>query len=267
MPTGVFGWLFYFVRPSKHSMSKRNIERVFSKILSLKEQRHLRVAYYSHMILCIKEIILFSLLSRKHLRKRIVLLGQEHFYNAQAKQKGMIILTGHTGNWEFSPLFFHDLMGTNQSLYYCIRKSLRFEFLDRIFWERFKSAGFLIINKRDAIRQVRAAIKNQDVVFFPFDLKPKLNKTNLTANFLGQPSLTYSSAAYLANKYACPVLSITFYRVGKKQHVLEFYPEISCCAAENRKDNYLENTQRYNQRLEEMLLAHPEQWLWSYKRW
>lgn len=268
LPITIWGRLFYLVRPTKSSMAKRNIEKVFSKTLSSKEQRHLRLAYYSHMMRCMKEIFLYSFLPKRYLRERIVLRGMEHYYQAQTQKKGIIVLTGHLGNWEFGPLFFPGLIEEQETHYYCIRKSLRFGFLNRIFWNRYIKAGFRIINKRDALRQVHMAIKNGHVVFFPFDLKPpNCKKTHVIANFLGQPSPTYPSAAHAVAKLDCIVLSSTYYRLENKQHVLEFYPEIPQSVAPNRKEACLENTQNFNQRLEEMLLAHPEQWLWSYKRW
>lgn len=73
--------------------------------------------------------------------------------------------------------------------------------------------------------------------------------------------------AYLASLYDSCVLSITFYRTNKKQHVVHIYPEIKPVVYPDYKQTLVENTQLYNKRLEEMLLPYPEQWLWSYKRW
>lgn len=64
------------------------------------------MAYYSHMLTSIKEIILYSLLSKKTLEKRVKIIGIEHLENALSKGKGVLVLTGHFGNWEFAPLFF-----------------------------------------------------------------------------------------------------------------------------------------------------------------
>ncbi|HFD2334239.1 TPA: lysophospholipid acyltransferase family protein, partial [Legionella pneumophila] len=78
---------------------------------------------------------------------------------------------------------------------------------------------------------------------------------------------TNLSLAYLARIYDSSVLSITFYRTNKRQHIIHIYPEVEGVVNSEYKQTLIENTQLYNKRLEEMLLLYPEQWLWSYKRW
>lgn len=266
LPVSLLGRLIYCFMPLKRSIAKKNIDAVFAASLSPKERAHLLKAYYSHIVLCFKEIILLSLCSQRYLEQRVSSKGIEYFLEAQKKGKGILILTGHFGCWEFAPLFFLRKINKGAFSFYCVRKSLRFKFLDNIFIRRFERAGFSIINKNNALKMSRSALKNNDVVFFPFDLKPK-NESHLLTDFLGLQTATYPSAAYLADKLGCLVLSVTFYRVNKKEHVFEFYPEMNWIPCASRKEAYLENTKNYNQRLEEMLLPHPEQWLWSYKRW
>ncbi|MFS9391497.1 lysophospholipid acyltransferase family protein [Legionella pneumophila] len=104
--------------------------------------------------------------------------------------------------------------------------------------------------------------------FFPFDIRPSSKiKNRVNADFLGQKTSTNLSLAYLARIYDSSVLSITFYRTNKRQHIIHIYPEVEGVVNSEYKQTLIENTQLYNKRLEEMLLLYPEQWLWSYKRW
>ena len=108
----------------------------------------------------------------------------------------------------------------------------------------------------------------EGIVFFPFDLRPSEHtKDKVATNFLGQGTHSYTSLAYLVDRLKVPVLSVSFYRLNKKQHVLEVYPEMEWQTHIDKKQALVQNTQYYNNRLEEMLLAYPEQWLWSYRRW
>ncbi|KTD69201.1 MULTISPECIES: lysophospholipid acyltransferase family protein [Legionella] len=268
LPVNWVGWIVYFLMPTKYSIAQKNIEQVFHGLLSAYEKKRIAIAYYSHIFLCIKELFLMNFLTEKSLEKRVKLIGVEHLYNALKKENGVLILTGHLGNWEFAPLFSLNQVEKGAHHYYCVRKALRLSFLNSIFWGRFEKAGFKIINKNNALAETRLALRTKNVVFFPFDLRPPCHsKSSLSASFLGQPSKTYGSIAYLAHRLNCAVLSVSFYRLNKKQHIIEFYPEIPSDASKDKKQAYLENTEKYNKRLEEMLLAYPEQWLWSYKRW
>lgn len=257
----------FFIALQK-KQSEKNIDRVFQSSLAPSEKKRLCMAYYSHIIINIKEIILYALVSKKSLEKRIKVIGIEHLENALGKGKGILVFTGHFGNWEFAPLFFLDKFNGKDLDFYCVRKNLRFAFLDSIFLRRFENCGFKIISHKNAVSQTRRALKNRAIVLFPFDVCPSSKiKNKVKADFLGQKSETNMSLAYLAALCGSSVLSVTFYRTNKKQHVVHIYPEIKPVVCPDYKQTLVENTQLYNKRLEEMLLPYPEQWLWSYKRW
>ncbi|HAT1596691.1 TPA: lipid A biosynthesis acyltransferase [Legionella pneumophila] len=268
LPLTWFGRCAYFLSSYKRSNAKKNIDRVFQSSLSPAEKKRLCMAYYSHIITNIKEIILYALVSKKSLEKRIKVIGIEHLENALGKGKGTLVFTGHFGNWEFAPLFFLDKFNGKDHDFYCVRKNLRFAFLDSIFLRRFENCGFKIISHKNAVSQTRRALKDKAIVLFPFDVCPSSKiKNKVKVDFLGQKSETNMSLAYLATLCGSSVLSVTFYRTNKKQHVVHIYPEIKPVVCPDYKQTLVENTQLYNKRLEEMLLPYPEQWLWSYKRW
>ena len=226
------------------------------------------MAYYSHIIKSFKEIFLWAWISNKRLEKRVKIIGIEHLDQAAEKGNGVIMLTGHFGNWEFAPLFFLLKAPQYINRYYCVRKSLRFAFLDNIFLRRYEKEGCQVINKKNALRRVCVALKKNGAVIFPFDLRaPSWTKNKLMINFLGQETSSYASLAFLVDKVKPSVVSVSCYRLNNKQHVLEFYPELEWQPHEDKEQELLHNTQCYNDRLEEMLLANPAQWFWSYRRW
>src|SRR3989338_3668512 len=105
LPVTWLGWMVYFLRPFKKSSAKKNIERVFQNSLTGREKKLLSVAYYSHVIACIKEVILYAFVDKNRLAKRVTIIGIEHLNQAFQKGKGVLVMTGHLGGWEFAPLF------------------------------------------------------------------------------------------------------------------------------------------------------------------
>ncbi|CEG59041.1 lysophospholipid acyltransferase family protein [Legionella fallonii] len=262
------GRCVYFLSFFRNNQARNNIARVFGQILSPSAKKRLAMAYFSHLMTSLKEIFLFTWISNKRLAKRVQFIGIEHLHQATNEGKGVILLTGHFGSWEFAPLFFLVRAPQYTNRYYCVRKSLRFTFLDNILLRRYENAGCQIINKKNAVRRIYSVLQKQGVVLFPFDLRPAYHtKNKLRVNFLGQETSTYTSLAFLVDKLQSPVVPVTSYRLNKKHHVIEFYPEIEWEPYADKEQAFLHNTQRYNNRLEDMLLANPAQWLWSYKRW
>ncbi|MCC5792271.1 MAG: lysophospholipid acyltransferase family protein [Legionellaceae bacterium] len=268
LPISIWGRLIYFLSPYNRSNAKKNIERVFQSTLSAAEKKRLGIAYYSHILSSIKEIMLYALVSKKHLAKQVRIIGLEYLQDAISTGKGTLVLTGHFGSWEYAPLFLLEALDPKNTGFYCVRKKLRFAFLDSIFLRRFEHCGFEIINENNAVSQTRNALKKNAVIFFPFDVHPSSKvKNRVTTDFLGQQTDTNLSLAYLASRYQSCVLSIASYRTGKNQHVLQIYPEIKPLLNLDYQQTLVEQTKLYNKRLEDMLLPYPHQWLWSYKRW
>jgi len=49
--------------------------------------------------------------------------------------------------------------------------------------------------------------------------------------------------------------------------VLEFYPTIAWTEYPSTQEALYRNTKKYNEAIEQIILAHPEQWSWFHKRW
>lgn len=63
-------------------------------------------------------------------------------------EKGVLVVTGHFGNWEFAPLGgvlnFKEFKGQ----FHFIRRTLRFKFIERIMFKNYYQAGLNVIPKK-----------------------------------------------------------------------------------------------------------------------
>ena len=262
------GRILYYCVPNHKSVAFQNIERVFQDQLAPHQKKQLLMAVYSHVITSLKEIFLLSFIKDKHLKKRVALRGESHFLSALERGRGVVLLTGHFGNWEFAPLLgLPTIEGFSGQIHY-VRKKLRFKWMETLLFTRYLQRGMNIIMLHGALKEVRLAFKKNDAVFFVMDQKAgKMPGAGVHSLFLGHETSTYNSLALLVKKYQCAVVPVTTYRVDKKNHVIEFYPEIPWEAQAEPAAAIVNNTIKYVEKLEEILLAHPEQWIWNYKRW
>ncbi len=262
------GRCLYYCIPNHKSVAFENIERVFHGHLSHHEKKRLLIAVYSHALTSLKEIFLMSVISDKRLKNRVEFRGLEHFIDATKKGRGVILLTGHFGNWEFAPILGLPSIDAFKGQFHFIRKSLRFHWMDNILFSRYCRRGINIIPMGGALKKARAALKKNDAVLFVLDQKANTNpNTRITSLFLGQQASTYTSLAQLANENKCAVLPVFTYRLDNKKHVIECFEEILWEDDADPAESIRKNTRHYVQQLERMLLEHPEQWIWNYKRW
>ena len=268
LPVTLAGQFIYHCMPYRLSVIQKNIAQVFGEQLTTTEQTHLAKAFYSHLLTSIKEMIQLRFLSEKKLCDRVDVVGYERLLAVADQGKGVLVLTGHFGNWEFAPLGGIMNFKQFQGQFHFIRRTLGSKTLERILFRRYFQAGLNVIPKKDSLQQVCDVLEKNHAVVFVLDQHASLvNRDGIAAEFFGKKAGTYRSLASFSRHTGVPVVPAAGYRLPNGRHVLEFHEPIPWQDYPTTQESVYRNTLAYNQALERMVLAHPEQWLWLHKRW
>jgi len=90
--------------PYRKQVILANIDQVFGESLTSSEKQRLMAAFYSHFIRSVKEAIQLRFLPKKSLLKRVEVKGHEQVIELAELGKGVLVLTGHFGSFEFAPI-------------------------------------------------------------------------------------------------------------------------------------------------------------------
>lgn len=262
------GKFIYYCMPYRRPVVRANIKQVFGTQLTLTEQHHLAKAFYSHFATSLKEMLYLRFISEKKLRAQVEVKGYERLLAIAAQGRGILVLTGHFGNWEYAPiggiLNFQEFQGQ----FHFIRRTLGSKLIERILFRRYYQAGLHVIPKRNSLQQVCDALEQNHAVVFVLDQHASLaNRDGIAAEFFGKKAGTYRSLATFARHTGVPVVPAAGYRLHDGRHVLEFHEPIVWQDYGSTQESLYRNTLAYNQALERIILAHPEQWMWFHKRW
>ncbi|KTD17610.1 lysophospholipid acyltransferase family protein [Legionella jordanis] len=262
------GRFLYHFLPYRRSIVQANINLVFGHQLNAAQKKRLAKAFYSHMAMSIKEIVQLRFMSEKKLKERVDVKGYQRLLDIVAQNRGVLILTGHFGNWEFAPLGgilnFEEFKGQ----FHFIRRTLGSKALERLLFRRYYQAGLNVIPKKNSLDQVCNALDQNHAVVFVLDQHASLaNRDGVAVEFFGKKAGTYRSLATLARHTGVPVVPAAGYRLPNGRHVLEFHDPIYWQDYPTIQESIYQNTLAYNQALERIILAHPEQWHWLHKRW
>lgn len=268
LPVSWIGRFLYHYVPYRRQLIHANIDQVFGDTLTKTQKKHLVMAYYSHLVTSLKETILMRFRSQEWLRQKVRVVGHEHMLNVVAQQKGVLVLTGHFGNWEFAPLGgilnFKEFHGQ----FHFIRRTLRFKALERLMFQRYYQSGLHVIPKKNSLEQVCVALEQNHAVIFVLDQHASVvNRDGIAVEFFGKKAGTYRSLATLSRHTGIPVVPAAGYRLADGTHILEFFEPIPWTDYGTTQESLYRNTLTYNQVLERIILAHPEQWNWMHKRW
>lgn len=255
----------YKLIPYRKKVIWGNFDIVFSDHISFKEKKKLAIAYYQHLIKCIIEFIQFRGMSDKKIGDRITIKGMEHILPMLKENKPMLFLTGHFGNWEVclnSWPIKHPIVKNKLSI---IRKKLNPAWLEKLMYQQCRKSGIVVLSNDRGLKKIITGFKKGISFLFVFDQYAHPTE-GLLANFFGKPTGTYKMAAQLAVKYQLPIVCVSGYR-DNNNHTVEIHSPLSWIKATTPEEEIRLNTQAFNHVIEEIILKHPDQWIWSHRRW
>ena len=189
--------------------------------------------------------------------------GLDDYLAAQARGKGVLVVTGHLGAWELSS-FYHSLMGHPMGM--VIRR------LDNRRLDDFVNGirclhGNQVIHKDDFGRGLLLAMHSGQTVGILMD-------TNMTppqgsfVKFFGLDACTATGLAHVARKTGAAVLpGFMLWERSEGRYVLHFGPEIQIPHTANASADILAGTQLCTRAIESWIRRYPDQWLWIHRRW
>lgn len=268
LPVTWAGLFLYYLIPYRKKLILANIEQVFGSTLTYEHRIHLTKAYYSHLATSFRETLQLRFMNEVALKNKVKVLGHQHMLDVIAEQKGVLVVTGHFGNWEVAPIGGVLNFKKFQGKFHFIRRTLRFKALERMVFKNYYKAGLNVIPKKNSLDKVCAALEKNHAVIFVLDQHASLvNRDGIAVEFFGKKAGTYRSLATLARHTGVPVIPAAGYRLPNGTHVLEFHKPIYWQEYDTTAEALYQNTLSYNQALEQIILANPAQWNWMHKRW
>ena len=225
--------------------------------------------YYRHMADIICETVWSLTRSYRHIKRKGVcsVAGGEVMEELFEKYGSVVVLLGHTGNWELLPGLpvysdkatygydnvvsaYHPMSSPfSEELFLCLRSFHRFKRQNLV-----PSGSFL-----------RYALEHRDerkVYFFISDQCPE-GKSGVETEFLGLRTGWVTGAEAIARRTGMPVAYIGINRKGRSRY--EISCETLCEDAHATQPGDI--TKSFASLLERDIRADKANWLWSHRRW
>lgn len=181
--------------------------------------------------------------------------GLEHFERARRTGKGVILVTGHCGNWELLSLAVSAKAGKACGV---VRKQSN-PYMDRFIIRARKRYGTDVVYKAGALRKFISMLKEGGTVGVLMD-QAVVPSEGFLVDFLGAPAWTTKMPAALAKRTGAALVPVFQSRMPEG-HVMRFYPEVELEGDEAR------DTERLSAYVEGFIREYPDQWLWIHRRW
>jgi KDO2-lipid IV(A) lauroyltransferase len=260
------GRLLFGLVPLRRDVVLANLRRVYGATVPDAEIVALAQAHYAHLWRLAGEFLRFRWLSAAQKKALVRVENIEAFIAAQRQGKGVLVLTGHFGNWEVATIAGIASYPEVRGRFHFVRRAIKPGWLDAIVTRRFHRAGFGVIGKRGSLDRILELLDAGDVIVFPFDQHAG-PPDGIEVDFFGHPAWTFRSLAIIALATGAPVLPATSWRADDGRHVLRFGEPMAPIEVEDTSEAIRRNTRAYNATLEGYILDRPEQWYWVHRRW
>ena len=188
----------------------------------------------------------------------ITIEGEEILTEIKNKQEQVVFVSGHFNNFELMAMQL-EKSGINLAAIY---RPLNNIFLNKIM-ERIRKKYICkkqIKKGKSGTRELLESFKKNYSVALMLDQRVS---EGIKSNFFGQPALTTTIPAKLVKKFRCKIVPVYIERINE----VFFKIKISKPIFYNENTSIEEITLDLNKWLEKMILANPDQWIWSHDRW
>lgn len=258
--------LLYRALPLRRHVVLDNLRRVYGDTVEADEIERIAQGHYGHLGRLLWEFLYFPWLPQAKRRAMVRVENLEALMAAHDRGQGVLILTGHFGNFEVATAAGLAQFPQARGRFHFVRRPIRPAWLDTLVTRRFRSAGFGVLPKRGGLEAILDRLAAGDLVVFPFDQHAG-RKDGVMTEFFGHPASTFRSLAVIALATGAPLVPASSWRAADGRHVLRFEDELPTIDHPDTNEAIRLNTLAYNRALERMIVRHPEQWWWVHRRW
>jgi KDO2-lipid IV(A) lauroyltransferase len=260
---GLLAVFVYWTFGRLRRVGVRNLELAFPQLRSKRRRAELLRGVYRSLGWQLVEFCRMARYTPENTRNWIRTEDLENYLAAQARGKGVLIVTGHLGAWELSS-FYHSLMGYPMGM--VIRR------LDNRRLDDYVNAirclhGNRVLHKDEFARGLLTAMRAGETVGILMDTNMRPPQ-GVFVEFFGRPACTASGLARVALKTGAAVLpGFMVWEAAEKKYVLHFGPELKFEQTGDTEADAIAATQQCAAATEEWIRRYPDQWLWIHRRW
>ncbi len=175
--------------------------------------------------------------------------------------KGLILVTGHLGNWELGGAY----IAARGIPIDAVARHMANPLFDRYLTSTRQRIGMAVVHDEEAVRRVPRSLRGGRAVAFLFD-QGAVGLASTWVPFFGRLAKTPRGPAVFALRLGTPIVFGVALRQPSGRYQLSFEP-VEVTETGDREADVDHIVAAYSQVLERWVRKAPEQYLWHHRRW
>ncbi|HUK81963.1 MAG TPA: hypothetical protein VLZ12_04955 [Verrucomicrobiae bacterium] len=259
------GWLTYYVAPGLRDISRQNLDVAFGDTKTATEKRGIARQSLQNVGATMLSLFWTPRLTKTGYDKLVDVDPDmvRRVRELHARGKGLICVTAHFGDWE--------LLGLSVGYYAIpmtvVQEIMRNEAIEAIFARLRGVSGNRLVPNRFAATTLLKTLKRGGGIALLIDQNATSKRGGVWLDFFGLPAYSSGAAGALAVHTGAPIIAGFSYPGPEGRMRIIWGPEMTIERTDSEEADMRTLNQKCLRYCEDVIRAHPEHWLWSYKRW
>lgn len=211
----------------------------------------------------IVEVMRFPLLNPDNIDQLVKIDGLEYLEEAYKQDKGVIMATGHFGNWEL----LGAVVGLHGYPMLSITRKQNNKYMDRFINEYREMVGQKIAYNRGehGLLAISRMLREKNLLGVLYD--QDTNDDGVELDLFGKRSIIPLGAAALSRIYGSPIVPFFIHNNEDGTCTVKIYPPLYTPKTKDKQHDLHTVTQEMIVILEHEIISDPEMWFWVHDRW
>ncbi|MBN1448899.1 MAG: lysophospholipid acyltransferase family protein [Bacteroidetes bacterium] len=256
-----FAGMVYFLIPIRKKLTLSQLRRAFPDRSDAEINRLARGSYVN-LVTTIFELMWTPRLDDVMLSRILRLQNPDVLEDARKRGLGLVLMSGHFGNWEWLNIGVPRLLGLSVVT---VVHPLHNPAVDALVESWRTMFGNRVVPLGISIRDIIRTLRTRGIVGMIADQSGPSGAYYV--RFFGRHAATYEGPATFALRTGAPIVIGFAIRAADGNYDVVFEEISSRNLGETEEQRLRELTRRHVRALERMVAEHPAQWLWQHKRW
>jgi len=252
----------FLVPMSRKGVALGNLMQSFGPEMRPDQAKRLLRKVYIHFGQMFLEVPHVVSLNPRNVNRYVTFESEDYFHDALKKEKGVLALAGHLGNWEMVSTVIAMRFGNTA----VVARPMDFGPLEKLVIELRSRYGTQIIPKQRSMRRLLTSIRANKIIGIMLDQNVDWYE-GAFVDFFGRPACTNKGLALVALKTGAPVVPIFSAKARDGRYRIIIGKEVDLIRTGDKLKDVEENTALFTSIIERQVRQHPEQYFWFHKRW
>lgn len=251
-------WVAFRALGRYRRVARKNLALIYPEKPEAEREQMAR-AVFRHFGRMAGEFIKLPRLTQAEVERMVTVEGEEHMKQALAMGKGVLLVTGHFGNWEVMARW----IAMHNYPINVVARDARDPAATKLLTDTREGNGAQVLYRGNSARAVLQCLKKNEIV----GLLPDQNAADVFVPFLGQRTGTVDGPGIIHLKTGAPLLFGWCVRLPDNRFQITFEPPEVIKPTGDKSADVDRVMTLINARLEAQIRRNPTQWLWLHDRW